>query len=62
MDRPTGCEAPGLTTADLAYLTQAEHEVYDALRHNRYGGGVRLEQERISYDRVREVAASSMKE
>ena len=53
---------PSPTTADLAHLTQAEHEVYDALRNNRYGEGVRLEQERISYDRVRAVAASSMKE
>lgn len=40
------------TTVDLPTLTPSEREVYDALRYNRFGEGVRLEQERISYDRV----------
>lgn len=40
------------TTANLANLTPAEQEVYDALRNDYYGEGVRLEQERISYDRI----------
>lgn len=41
------------TTADLPNLTPAEQEVYDALRNDYYGEAVRLEQERISYDRFR---------
>lgn len=45
-------QEPSPTTADLSNLTQAEQEVYDALRDNHYGEGVRLEQERISYDRI----------
>jgi hypothetical protein len=40
------------TTAALSTLTPAEQEVYDALRLNWYGKGVRLEQERIPYDRI----------
>ncbi|WP_373925238.1 Wadjet anti-phage system protein JetD domain-containing protein [Duganella sp. sic0402] len=34
----------------LPALTLAEHALYDGLRSNRWGQGVRLEQERISWD------------
>lgn len=36
--------------AALPTLTPAEHAVYDSLRHNRWGQGVRLEQERIGWN------------
>jgi hypothetical protein len=42
------------TVADLLNLKPAEQEVYDALRSDYYGEGVRLEQERISYERIRQ--------
>ena len=40
------------TTVDLPFLSPAESAVYDILRSNRYGDGVRLEQERIAYSRL----------
>nr|MDA3951228.1 DUF2220 family protein [Spirochaeta sp.] len=40
------------TTAELPMLTPSEQATYDALRYNRHGDGVRLEQERISFDRI----------
>ena len=38
------------TGADLTVLTEHELEVYDILRYNRLGNGVRLEQEVINFD------------
>ena len=38
------------TGADLTMLTDHEREVYDTLRFNRLGNGVRLEQEVINFD------------
>ncbi|MFP4153635.1 MAG: Wadjet anti-phage system protein JetD domain-containing protein, partial [Alkalispirochaeta sp.] len=46
------------TTADLPLLNRSEQAVYDALRYNRYGKGVRLEQERISFGRILEAVRS----
>lgn len=42
-------------SADLAHLYGEERVVYDLLRGNHWGERVRLEQERIGFDRVREV-------
>jgi len=46
------------TTADLPFLTPSEQATYDALRYNRYSDGVRLEQERISFDRIVEAVGN----
>jgi hypothetical protein len=43
---------PSPQRRDLARLTSAEREVFDDLRDNRLGDGVRLEQERIAYSRL----------
>ncbi len=43
---------PSQERRDLARLTSAEREVFDDLRDNRLGEGVRLEQERIAYSRL----------
>lgn len=40
-------------TRNLARLTDEECSLYDDLRHNRLGEGVRLEQERVGFERVR---------
>jgi hypothetical protein len=39
----------------LQYLTEAEQQVYDDLRYDRFGDRIRLEQERIAFRRVEEV-------
>jgi hypothetical protein len=41
-------------TRDLPRLNDAERNLYDDLRHNRLGQGVRLEQERIGFERLRQ--------
>jgi hypothetical protein len=59
MDRATllshralwGCESSP-HVRELAFLTEEEFALYDDLRCNRLGHGVRLEQERIPYSRV----------
>ena len=38
--------------ADLRYLDSSERATYDDIRLNRFGTGVRLEQERIPYSRI----------
>jgi hypothetical protein len=43
---------PSPERRDLARLTSAEQAVFDELRDNRLGEGVRLEQERIAYSRL----------
>jgi hypothetical protein len=50
-------EEPTQTTRDLPHLLPDEQEVYDGLRSGRWGHHVRLEQERIAFDRVREAVA-----
>jgi hypothetical protein len=45
------------TTADLPLLVPSELSTFDALRYNRHGNGVRLEQERISFDRIAEAVS-----
>lgn len=42
---------------DLPRLTPAEYALYDALRDNRIRDNLRLEQERIGFDRVRQALA-----
>jgi hypothetical protein len=45
------------TTADLPFLIPSERTTFDALRYNHHGDGVRLEQERISFDRIAEAVS-----
>ncbi len=47
-------EEPTQITRDLPHLRPDEQQVYDGLRTGRWGQRVRLEQERIAFDRVRE--------
>ena len=42
-------------TRNLTRLSSEEAQLYDQLRHNHWGEHVRLEQERIGFDFVREV-------
>jgi hypothetical protein len=51
-------EEPTQTTRDLPHLRPDEFEVYDGLRTGRWGPRVRLEQERIAFDRVRQTVAT----
>lgn len=44
---------PSPERRDLARLTSAEGALYDDLRDNRLGAGVRLEQERIAFGGLR---------
>lgn len=48
---------PRPETRDLARLTEEESALYDDLRWNRLGERVRLEQEKIGFERVREAIA-----
>lgn len=49
---------PSPEQRDLARLTSAEQEVFNDLRDNRLGEGVRLEQERIAYSRLHSALSS----
>jgi hypothetical protein len=42
-------EEEGSFLKDLSNLTEQENEMFTALKENRYGPGLRLEQERIAY-------------
>ncbi|WP_298137711.1 Wadjet anti-phage system protein JetD domain-containing protein [Acidiferrobacter sp.] len=48
------------TTRDLARLTQAERRLYDALRDNRIRPQLRLEQERIGFQWVKQALARQL--
>jgi hypothetical protein len=48
---------PAPTKRDLATLTPAEQALYDDLRDNRYGKNLRLEQEKIGFNRVTSAVA-----
>jgi hypothetical protein len=52
--KPLWGREPSPVNRDLPLLTPAETRVYDALRHNRHAPNLRLEQERISFSRVRQ--------
>jgi hypothetical protein len=41
-----------LTAAEVAHLTPAERALFDGLRANVWGAGVRLEQERVAWGRA----------
>lgn len=49
---------PVPTKRDLATLTPAEQALYDDLRDNRYGKNLRLEQEKIGFNRVTSAVAN----
>lgn len=51
---------PSPTSRDLGLLTEDEKKVYESLQNNSYAPSVRLEQERISFSRVKE-ALNAMK-
>ena len=51
---------PRPETRELRWLTSEEADLYDDLRRNRLGDRVRLEQEKIGFDRVREALAEKM--
>ena len=51
---------PRPETRELRWLTSEETDLYDDLRRNRLGDRVRLEQEKIGFDRVREALAEKM--
>ncbi len=48
---------PAPARRDLATLTPAEQALYDDLRDNRYGKNLRLEQEKIGFNRVKSAVA-----
>lgn len=50
---------PAPTKRDLSRLTPPEQALYDELRDNRLGASLRLEQEKIGFDRVASKAALS---
>ncbi len=45
------------TDRDLSQLTQQERDLYDDLRKNKYGASLRLEQERIGFEWVKDALA-----
>ena len=49
------------TTEELLHLTAEEHHLYDTLRHNHLGTGVRLEQERINYRLLQEAVNEAVR-
>ncbi len=56
--RPLWVRERSQTMAELTRLTPDEWQLYDDLRRDRLGLGVRLEQERIAFGRVRAALAS----
>ena len=49
---------PNRVTRDLPHLEPPEYEVYDGLRSDHWGPSVRLEQERIGFQRVQAAVAA----
>ncbi len=56
--RPLWGREPRPVKAQLSRLTDSERVLYDDLKDNRLGNGVRLEQERIPYHRVLEALSA----
>ena len=55
--RPLWVSERNPTLRDLQRLSRAERELYDDLRNNKHGPSLRLEQERIGFDWVRDALA-----
>lgn len=56
-----GREAVQYAAGQVPHLTADEHAVFDNLRNNVWGQGVRLEQERVPWERALEVVRNSVR-